>query len=96
MRVLGLWTLRAVAFGASLWIVAAPAGGAVPYGLVDGDSQFDTKLPPGGGPSATLTIAQTGGCSCEQIIEALGLGGGHVKFGCSQGEMEWWLALIHH
>ena len=63
--------------------------------LVDDDNLFDTKLPPGGGsgPGLSFTTTDTGGCSCEQIIAAQGLGQGHVKFGCSISAMEDWIAL---
>ena len=35
------------------------------------------------------------GCSCEQIIDALGIGAGHEKFGCSISVMEEWVAQIN-
>lgn len=38
------------------------------------------------------TLADTGGCSAEQIIEAAGLGVGHVKNGLSIGELRAWVA----
>ena len=37
-----------------------------------------------------FTTADTGGCSCEQIIAAMGLGGGHTEFGCSKSVMLQW------
>ncbi len=65
------------------------------YALVDGDFMFDTYSPGGGsGPRAGFDTTATGGCSCEQIIEELGLGQGHVKFGCSIGAMREWVALV--
>jgi hypothetical protein len=36
----------------------------------------------------------TGGCSCEQIIDALGLGKGHVLYGCSKSAMKMWIETI--
>ena len=67
------------------------------FALVDADGVFDTTPPPGnnGGPGVTFTIEDTAGCSCEQIIEALGLGKGHEKFGCSISAMEAWVALVN-
>ncbi len=66
------------------------------YALVDGDGIFDTNPPPGGGgPGDVFTIFDTAGCSCEQIIVALGLGKGHVKFGCSAGAMRDWVDLVN-
>ena len=59
---------------------------------IDGDGLFETTPPPGGGqgPGREYTLEDTGGCTCEQIIELLELGEGHRKFGCSGGEMERW------
>jgi len=34
------------------------------------------------------------GCSCEQIIDAQGLGGGHAKHGCSISVMDDWVELV--
>jgi Thrombospondin type 3 repeat len=62
------------------------------FALTDGDTAFDTTPPQGGGPGAAFTLADTRGCSCEQIIDRLGLGEGHRKFGCSLGAMRSWVA----
>lgn len=67
------------------------------YALVDGDLVFDT-VPPngnGGGSQEVFTTTDTRGCSCEQIIDALGLGKGHEKFGCSVGEMREWVTFVN-
>jgi len=65
------------------------------YALVNGDLVFDTVPPPGGGGAGpTFTVADTQGCSCEQIIARLGLGQGHVKKGCSVEAMEEWIASL--
>jgi len=61
---------------------------------VDGDGLFDTTPSNGKGPQRVYTIADTGGCSCAQIIDALGLGEGHVKHGCSIGAMDNWVSLV--
>ena len=45
----------------------------------------------GEGTDKSFTIVDTHGCSCEQIIEKLGLGNGHRKFGCSPGVMDCWV-----
>ncbi len=65
------------------------------FALVDDDGIFDTSLPPGGGPGLDFTLDDTAGCSCEQIIQALGLGQGHVMFGCSISAMEDWVDLVN-
>ena len=66
------------------------------FALVDDDTIFDTTAPKGNGkaygPRRSYTIADTAGCSCEQIIAAQGLGEGHVKFGCSISAMDDWIA----
>jgi hypothetical protein len=64
------------------------------FALVDGDLTFDTVLPEGNGPSRSYTTTETGGCSCEQIIDELGLGAGHSKFGCSISAMDTWVAGV--
>ena len=56
---------------------------------------FDTVLKgKGKGPGRSYTIADTAGCSCEQIIEAQGLGNGLSKYGCSIGVMDSWVELV--
>lgn len=70
----------------------APTGGLKPnhYALMDGDLLFDTV----GTTSPVLTLRDTAGCSCEQIVRQLGLGDGQRKNGCSKSTMQSWLALI--
>jgi hypothetical protein len=65
------------------------------FALVDEDTTFDTKAPKGKGPRKAFTTEDTAGCSCEQIIEELGLGKGHVKFGCSISSMEEWVDAVN-
>lgn len=66
------------------------------FALVDDDQIFDTSLPPGGGrgPGNFYAIADTAGCSCKQIVEVLGLGEGHERFGCSISAMEEWVSIV--
>jgi hypothetical protein len=64
------------------------------YALVDGDRVFDTVTPPGGGAGDVFTLDDTAGCSCEQIIDALHLGNGHRKNGCSVGAMRNWVDSV--
>lgn len=70
----------------------APTSGLKPnhYALIDGDWTFDT---PAG--SSAITIQQTAGCSCEQIIVQMGLGNGHRKNGCSKGAIEDWILFVN-
>lgn len=67
------------------------------WALEDEDGIFDTTPPPGGGdsPQRDFNIEATAGCSCEQIIEALGLGKGHEKHGCSISAMEAYVELVN-
>jgi hypothetical protein len=65
------------------------------FALTDDDRIFDTTEPNGTGPQASFDIFDTAGCSCEQIVVEQGLGKGHLKFGCSLGEMEEWVELIN-
>jgi hypothetical protein len=73
------------------------------YALVDEDRLFDTTEPGSRGsqrrirssPTDFFTVGDTGGCSCEQIIEAQHLGKGHEKFGCSLGAMRNWVKLVN-
>ena len=63
------------------------------WALVDDNAIFDTKAPKGKGPRRSYSTEDTAGCSCEQIIENLGLGKGHAKFGCSISAMDDWVAI---
>jgi hypothetical protein len=65
------------------------------WALVDDDGNFETRLPAGKGHKRSYSISDTGGCSCEQIIEEMGLGAGHTKFGCSISAMNDWIHGIH-
>lgn len=67
------------------------------WALVDEDNVFDSTPPPGGGtgPKISFSTPDTAGCSCQQIIGALGLGRGHESFGCSISAMEAWVALAN-
>ena len=60
----------------------------------DGDGVFDTTPPSGKGPGKAFDMQDTAGCSCEQIIDAQGLGNGHTKFGCSIEAMENWVFAV--
>lgn len=61
---------------------------------IDGDGVFETTSPNGVGPQRHYTLEDTYGCTCEQIIETLGLGEGHRKYGCSVGVMDRWTGWL--
>ncbi|MFV8816686.1 thrombospondin type 3 repeat-containing protein [Haliea sp. E17] len=42
-----------------------------------------------------ISTADTAGCSCEQIIDALSLGQGHSKYGCSPGVLSTWIDTVN-
>jgi len=58
--------------------------------LNNADGTF-TQGPPQAGRKMSFTTADTGGCSCDQIIAETGLGKGHLKYGCSNGAMRNWV-----
>ena len=63
------------------------------WALTDSDLTFDT-IKKGKPTSRSYTTTDTGGCSCEQIIDELDLGNGHRKHGCSNGVMDRWVAHL--
>jgi predicted extracellular nuclease len=74
--------------------VPTTALGTNRFADTNGDGVFETTNPRGKGPEKSFDLEDTAGCSCEQIIEAQGLGDGHVKFGCSISAVEDWVELI--
>ena len=68
--------------------------GSLRYALTDGDFVFDTRPFRGRLPKRSFTTTDTGGCSCEQIIDAWGLGRGQTRYGCSIGVMWIWSAVV--
>lgn len=61
------------------------------WALTDGDHTFDTKGRLRGLP---YSIADTRGCSCEQIIDELDLGTHHEQYGCTNRAMKNWIAYV--
>jgi hypothetical protein len=64
------------------------------FALVDRDFDFNTTPPNGEGPGRSYSTTDTAGCSCEQIIFAMGFGAGHTKFGCSISAMDEWVSMV--
>jgi len=62
------------------------------FALVDGDAEFDTAKSDHSDDS--FSLEDTAGCSCEQIVDKLGLGKGHLKHGCSKGVMKNWSEYV--
>lgn len=66
------------------------------WALIDDDFVFDTVIKgKGKGPNRSYTVEDTAGCSCEQIIDAQGLGLGHTYHGCSISAMDDWVELVN-
>ncbi len=63
--------------------------------LDDEDPLVFDQASPQAGAKRSYTLGDTAGCSCEQIIEAQGLGKGHTKFGCSNGAMKVWVEWVN-
>ena len=62
------------------------------YALTNGDGTFDTAPAPGKSTPPTFTLGDTGGCSCEQILDRSGeLAIGQRNFGCSVDTMRSWI-----
>ena len=69
------------------WLLnTSGALGSNRYALLDGDTIFDRN-----GEATSITTADTGGCSAEQIADELDLGTGHYRFGLSQSALQRWL-----
>jgi hypothetical protein len=66
------------------------------WALTENDGVFRSGEAKGGGngPGGGYTIFDTGGCSCDQIIDEMGLGLGHERFGCSTSAMDAWVAGV--
>jgi len=60
------------------------------WALQNADGTFVQAVPQDGS-KFSFDIADTRGCTCEQIIEAAGLGSGQAKNGCSTGVMLNWI-----
>lgn len=58
--------------------------------VTDGSTAF-VQAGPQSGSVHDFTTADTYGCSCEQIVDAAGLGAGHLKKGCSTGALLDWV-----
>lgn len=70
---------------------AAEGLGRNRWALLGSDGQF-VQAPPQSGTTHSFSLADTRGCSCEQIVAAAGLGGGHLKNGCSTSAMLNWVS----
>jgi len=68
--------------------------GILRYALVDGDTTFDTRAPWWLRRVPTFTTEDTAGCSCEQIIDELGLGHFQRSYGCGLWVMKFWVHRV--
>lgn len=47
-----------------------------------------------GSGARSVSLSDTAGCTCEQIVDARGLGKGHRKWGCSTGVLNNWVRSL--
>jgi hypothetical protein len=62
-----------------------------------GGSSFTTNTGTASQPlhtQSSISMTDTRGCSCAQIVSALGAGAGHSSHGCSLGLMTQWLSYV--
>lgn len=65
------------------------------WALMHDGTEFDTMIKGRGKrPNRSYFISDTAGCSCEQIIDAQGLGNGYKRNGCSTDVMDHWVELV--
>jgi cysteine-rich repeat protein len=64
-----------------------------PNQYAQNNSTLAFEVGPKNDQSVIFTMADTKGCSCEQIAKELGIGEGHIKKGCSLGNMERWTGI---
>ncbi|MEQ9104132.1 MAG: T9SS type A sorting domain-containing protein [Rhodothermales bacterium] len=65
------------------------------WALREGSTDFIQGLTRKGTSSGgSYSVAETGGCSCSDIVEAAGHGQGHLKKGCSNSVMANWAAHV--
>lgn len=64
------------------------------WALMEDTGNFVTYHPRGKQHSQVFTVSDTGGCSCEQIVDAQSLGEVYRDFGCSYSVMENWVNSI--
>ncbi|MEE8525996.1 MAG: hypothetical protein V3T72_18825 [Thermoanaerobaculia bacterium] len=59
-----------------------------------GGTDFE-QAPPQAGSKRSFSTADTGGCSCEQIVAEAGIGRAHLRKGCSTSVMLAWVELVN-
>jgi hypothetical protein len=68
-----------------------PEGWKKNHYIADGSGNFVDP----NGREAGVTIADTGGCSDAQIVEAAGLGQGHARFGITHSALLDWVESLN-
>jgi hypothetical protein len=64
------------------------------WALLDADDEFETVAAGKRPVPAPFTLADTKGCSCEQIVGSTGAGDIHLRRGCATSLMEDWIASV--
>lgn len=70
--------------------LAADGLGRNRWAILGSDGKF-VQAPPQSGTKHSFSLADTRGCSCEQIVAEAGLGDAHLKIGCSTSNMLDWV-----
>lgn len=60
----------------------------------DGDGTFNTLSSNDGEAERRFTLVDTAGCSCAQIVDALGMSQEHAQSGCSLSTLESWVSRV--
>lgn len=60
----------------------------------DGDGTFNTLSSNDGEPERRFLLLDTAGCSCAQIVDALGMSQEHAQSGCSLSTLESWVSRV--
>ncbi|MBK9259378.1 MAG: hypothetical protein IPM54_06025 [Polyangiaceae bacterium] len=62
--------------------------------VINGKYVFDTRLSNGRLAASRFSIVDTGGCSCDQILDALGGDRNQSQYGCNFGTIVNWVRLV--
>lgn len=62
--------------------------------MLDDSGMFSTRAADGEIGHGTFSIGDTAGCSCAQLIESMGLGDSHTRFGCTAFALQEWISTL--
>ncbi len=64
------------------------------YAVLDDSGVFSTAMSDGNIRHGALTLDDTAGCTCAQLIEAMGLGASHQRYGCTEFALQEWISSL--